>query len=276
MSDEAAKALAWQLRRDLDLTTVRAIDIEDLLAEMEVLVLDEQPLGGKAEAMSLELAERDIIFAPKSGNPRRRRFTLGHELGHLLLEHGSAACLAADIHGKAKSPQEREANVFSSRLLLPSRLFRNDIRRVQPRFSEIAGLAELYEVSMTAAAIRYVEETKDPCALLGVRSYGGDVWVMKSGSVGWWVRNIVSPATLIFDHVHGNSRYARLETDAREWLEDFAWQGDWTLREEVFQVSDGEWLVLLSEIPDREDDPDLVDREVDEELTRRRNQFRLH
>lgn len=275
MSEEAAKSLAWQVRRDFGYADVRALDLNKLLEDLEVLVIpDGMPSTGQAEAMSLDFNGQDVIFAPVTSNCRRRRFTLGHELGHLLLSHGATACSAKDIHGKGSSPQEREANVFSSRLLIPSRLFRQDIKGVHPRFSEVGKIADEYKTSMTATAVRYVEETKDPCALLYLAS--GNKWFAKSNFVQWFVRDSPSPGTLIYDRLRGDSEEEISDTPAEVWLKDFSWSGKWFVHEEVYQVWNDEWLVLVSEIPDRDDDPDYTDRQIDEALERRRNRFRQY
>ena len=46
--------------------------------------------------------------------------------------------------------------------------------------------------------------------------------------------------------------------------------------QEVRRVADETWLVLLSELPDPDDDPDLVEREAEEEMERRRMSFRRY
>lgn len=273
MSEETAKRLAWETRSDFGYAEVRALDLERLLEEdLEVRVISNgMPSTGDAEGMSFDFKGEDVIIAPDYGNYRRRRFTLGHELGHILLSHGDTCCSASDIHGRGSSPQEREANVFSSRLLLPTRLFRPDIKSVRPRFSEISKVADEYETSMTATAVRYVEETKDSCALIGLRD--GEAWLLKSTPVEWFVEKSPAPETLIYARLRSDSAEEVSDTPAEVWLNGFSWSGTWTVREEVFQVWDDEWLVLVSEIPDRDDDPDYTDRQIDEALERRRNRF---
>ena len=87
----------------------------------------------------------------------RQRFTLGHELGHLVLGHH------ADFHIDLFSPvsagdppeydwrQERAANTFAANLLMPSGLIRHD--RVEGN-QTLATLARKYRVSEEAMGIR--------------------------------------------------------------------------------------------------------------------------
>lgn len=49
-----------------------------------------------------------VLYNDKVKSQKRRRFTLAHELGHIILEHRSD-----------DSPQEAEANSFAAELILP-------------------------------------------------------------------------------------------------------------------------------------------------------------
>ncbi|HEX8105596.1 MAG TPA: ImmA/IrrE family metallo-endopeptidase, partial [Solirubrobacteraceae bacterium] len=69
--------------------------------------------------------------------PTRRRFTVGHELGHLRLhQHHEATvwcrtgCVEeAAARGAALPVEEAEANQFAAALLMPARLVREHYRR---------------------------------------------------------------------------------------------------------------------------------------------------
>jgi len=67
------------------------------------------------------------LYHEQPANRNRRRFTLGHELGHCLLEHGQSSCwnlgLVAEITELRElegAPNfEREAYQFAREILLP-------------------------------------------------------------------------------------------------------------------------------------------------------------
>lgn len=63
---------------------------------------------GDVEAYSFRQGEQCIVAYRAGGNPARQRFTLAHELGHLVLQHGGGL-----------QAEEREADVFASYLLCP-------------------------------------------------------------------------------------------------------------------------------------------------------------
>ncbi len=64
---------------------------------------------------------------------------------------------------------------------MPRHLFSKDARRRDPSFREIGELAnqDMYDVSRTAAALRYVEVTRSACSLVCARD-GIIEWVAKS------------------------------------------------------------------------------------------------
>lgn len=59
-----------------------------------------------------------IIFYNDKCNPKRQRFTVAHELGHLLLHNGFGFYNREP--SRTDNPLEMEANVFASRLLAPA------------------------------------------------------------------------------------------------------------------------------------------------------------
>lgn len=111
----------------------------------------------------------------------RTRFSLGHELGHLYLEHHVSHLLrGGKSHGSKGEFQHRElmeleADAFASALLMPSRLFAWRLNEDAPSLDRIRELASLFETSLMATLFRAVHLSDFPCALVSV----------KDGSVRW-------------------------------------------------------------------------------------------
>lgn len=119
---------------------------------------------------------------------------------------------------------EWEANDFAAELLMPRTLFSRDSDRRDPTFREVAELAgpDMYNVSMTAAALRYVETTRERCALVCAR--GGVIeWVSKSEAFGYripWKRDAVPPGSNAKAVFNGEQPAAEAEPlDPYTWLE---------------------------------------------------------
>jgi Zn-dependent peptidase ImmA (M78 family) len=106
-----------------------------------------QKISGLLVTSMKEGVEYATIGFNKNHHWNRRRFTIAHEIGHLLLRH---SCVPID--GK-KSHNEREADLFASELLMPPAIFRDDFKRLR----DIPSLAQLYRVSPQALTIRLKE-----------------------------------------------------------------------------------------------------------------------
>src|SRR5262249_9191148 len=112
--------------------------------------------------------------------PGRLRFSIAHELGHYVLGHAvpsqfDGACAGNDNH-------EREADVFATEHLTPEAMVRAHCALSPVDLERARAIAHLFEVSTVAAALRLVELSSEPCAV--VYSEGGQVrWTRSSRSL---------------------------------------------------------------------------------------------
>ncbi len=109
-----------------------------------------QYLDMASAGYTLSLAGRCTIFLSRRTPLPRRRFTLAHEMGHLVLEHGPL--LLAEDH----RIQERQADVFAAELLMPPELLTWEIRRLASLGLRpaVISLARSFVVSRESMAIR--------------------------------------------------------------------------------------------------------------------------
>lgn len=153
---------------------------KDLGAKVVVGPLD----GGLARL--LRRGDRGVIRISDSiTNDGRRRFSIGHELGHFVLRHEGGAprgCTDRDLVDFGGSAyQEMQANVFATEFLLPRKLVakRCDVSKASLR--PVRKIAEDFGTSVTSAALRFVELTAEPCAV--VFSVDGEVaWFRKNSA----------------------------------------------------------------------------------------------
>lgn len=121
----------------------------------------------------------------------RGRFTIAHELGHYFLdEHRTIIekCLLPSFGEKAinDNEMEREADLFASRLLMPTELVKSACKKSRGGLKGIQKLAERFSVSMKCAAIRYVGDDIAPCCLT-FRDWEGELrwkWFSRSLWIG--------------------------------------------------------------------------------------------
>jgi hypothetical protein len=92
--------------------------------------------------------------------PGRRRFTVGHELGHWCMHRSGAGAIwcrstsvSEDDRG-AFPPEEAEANFFAAALLMPARLVRREYRRLRGREDRFEQLCSAFGASGAAMGRR--------------------------------------------------------------------------------------------------------------------------
>ena len=100
----------------------------------------------------------------KVSNPRRRRFTLAHEIGHFVLHRtfqDEFHCTRAMIANFRLEGVEFEANQFASQLLIPP----NRIREFEKKpwnIDTLREIADYFEVSLQAAGLRMARLSTRP------------------------------------------------------------------------------------------------------------------
>jgi Zn-dependent peptidase ImmA (M78 family) len=107
-----------------------------------------------------------VIGANRLQHPNRQRFTIAHELGHLLLHSGDDVHVDKAFSVKKRDErstqgvdvEEMEANLFAAELLMPLTFLDQDLKRVGAldllHDEKVAQLAQLYRVSNQAMAVR--------------------------------------------------------------------------------------------------------------------------
>ncbi|HEY4241486.1 MAG TPA: ImmA/IrrE family metallo-endopeptidase [Kofleriaceae bacterium] len=138
--------------------------------------LVEAPLDG-AQAQLIRTADKtEIMLAERVADPAARRFSIAHELGHLVLQHPSRP--PSELCGQKPVPRapkratpdvaprdyEAEANAFAAELLLPEALLRRACEVSPVSLAIPRAIAAQYQVSLLAAAIRFCELASERCA----------------------------------------------------------------------------------------------------------------
>lgn len=130
-------------------------------------------------AVSVKNDAITILYSTLIDNMGFQNFTIAHELGHYFLEGHFEEVL--DVNGLhisdsdfcSKSPYEVEADHFAAGLLMPEKLCKKLVAQFPDGIDGIKALAKETWSSLTAAAIRYIDLTTAPSAI--VISSGGSV-----------------------------------------------------------------------------------------------------
>ena len=117
-----------------------------------------------------------ILYNSAISSEGRKRFTIAHEFGHYLLhrhQHDEFSCSSQDIEtrgeGKDSKDIEKEADDFATTLLMPLDDFRRQVGGQTVSFDLLGHCADRYGVSLTAAAIRWLEIAPQRAVLVASR-----------------------------------------------------------------------------------------------------------
>lgn len=123
-----------------------------------------------------------ILYNPSIVSPGRINYTLGHEWGHYLCHRAQVPtgfeCGASDVLGGTRDI-ELEADRFASYLLMPLNDFRTQTARQTMTLDLLRHCADRYEVSLTAAALKWLESTSQ-CAAVVIATNGFVKWFRRS------------------------------------------------------------------------------------------------
>lgn len=196
---ETAKAWAVHLTK---LLTVVAeahsserfpIDVASIAAEYSrqvfptdpIVVVDGKEFSSKFEGGLFKLHDSGgwaIFYNSSIRSKGRRNFTLAHELGHYLLHRATTddemLCSRADMWARDSEygKMEAEANEFASYLLMPLDDFRAQTAAFKrPSIADFDALKDRYEVSLTAAILKWLEVTSSRAMIV----------VSRDGFVDW-------------------------------------------------------------------------------------------
>lgn len=128
-----------------------------------------------------------ILCNPTISSKGRINYTIGHEFGHYLvhraLNPAGFECGQGNLMGTSRSDQrkeiEQEADRFASYLLMPLTDFRAQIGRNPMSLDLLRHCVERYDVSYTAAALKWLESTT-LCAAVVVATNGFVNWCFRS------------------------------------------------------------------------------------------------
>lgn len=159
-------ALAEREAIDL-LNTVRIVkvpvDLERIAEFFGAEVRREPDFADDFSGMVYRADGHAIIAVNKHHSLNRQRFTLAHEIGHLVLHADEALHVDGTIVGmrdprasQGTSDKEIEANIFAAHLLMPSHFLAKDLRKgFDIEDDQLVGqLARKYKVSVQAMSLR--------------------------------------------------------------------------------------------------------------------------
>jgi hypothetical protein len=141
---------------ELGIRDPKDLDVEAIAADAGVSVRYESLAG--CEATLVGFGQRAIATIRRSPVRGRERFSVGHELAHWELHRGRSFRCRVDepvLNLESNQVLEREADEFSSHLLMPKPLFNPCVLAHRwPSIAQLQEIAETFQASQAATLIR--------------------------------------------------------------------------------------------------------------------------
>lgn len=235
---------------ELGITEPEDIDLEAIAYYCKAVVQYRQLDGCAARIVGNR--NQAIISVDDRSTRGRQRFSIGHELGHWMRDRGKGAhlCQVADMRRTwiSRSDPESLANAFAAELLMPADIFRNKAGERPVTLTTVRELAQQFQTSQTATAIRLTQLSPLP-ALLACYSKMGRRWFIRSRALPvdlFPVKELHHDTSAFENLFRGDTTSSRLRSvNARLWLSHpRAYQT--TVNEESVLIGDDAILVCMS------------------------------
>lgn len=141
----------------------------ETIARNEGVLIARKAFDGTQSGFALRDGQTRIIGVNSATSPRRQRFTIAHEMGHLDLHQGTPLIVdhamridwRDDVSSLGTNEQEIEANAFAAEILMPARMIRSQVVSYArdgniTRDRLIVRLAKDFDVSAEAMGYRLI------------------------------------------------------------------------------------------------------------------------
>jgi Zn-dependent peptidase ImmA (M78 family) len=244
---------AERLLQSLGVTEPKEIDLE-AIAWTQGAVVNYRPLDS-CEATIVGSKRRAVISVNSHSPPRRRRFSLAHELGHWHFHRGQILiCGKDDIANFANESlnPERQADAFASDLILPNYLLDPRLRKIKrPALAAAREIADEFCASLTATLLKMTLSNHFPMAIV-CHNKTKRRWFERAQMIQpWWlpVRQLdrqTFAADMLFNGAAEQNFPRKMPADA--WF-DFKGADRFEVSEQSFLLPDEEVLSVLT-LPD--------------------------
>lgn len=175
---------AQRILDECGVTEPLQLTLEVILNSKNLLIKEEEIEGADGRIV---MNENGGIVTINSGItvPAKKLFVMAHELGHFELHRSKSKLFSDDDdtlnrwYEKNLSSEETEANEFAAELLMPSDVFYNECKGKKFNPAIIEHLADRFQVSKTAAILRFVKQGNHPVCVV----------YCKANRMKWWKKS---------------------------------------------------------------------------------------
>jgi hypothetical protein len=253
---------------EVDPTTI-PVSLDPYLQKAHAELRQDADLAPDEPGFSFPGSGKFFICVNANDREERQRFTVCHELGHIVL--GLPSNHKAAPWWSAKRPlAEILCDVFAAELLLPRRLFEPLANEGPVSMAAVDSLAVRFLASTTATGSRYAAATSAPCAFVlseaGQVRYASRSKALRDASAGIPPRVDV-PSGSVSARMRAGESPSREEIDADLWFSN--WERGGVLLEEARYLASWDQILTLlwfdsEEVPSLKRPTSRWDRDGDE------------
>ncbi len=237
------------------------VPLEALCAQFDIEAIQEIDTVNFEAALIMDgLKASGSILLAKGQRPERRRFSIGHELGHFLIPSHRPhperpfECSLSDFQLLDPKDQNRrrrieaEANRFAAQLLMPPMRVRQAIGQSGSTLENLVALAKNFAVSKEAMARAWVDAHREPVAVV-VAHKGRIVRSYRSEDFPWLAVRYgeqLPDDSIAEQHRASPGAYSAIEdVDPDIWLGERDASRVLALSEQVLAQQNGYAMILL-------------------------------
>jgi len=242
------------------------VDVEAYAAHVGAVIRRQSDLGPDEPGWSFESGGKHYICVNENDLEERRRFTICHEIAHIVLELSSEHKSLPWWSYSTRPLNEILCDIFAAELLLPYQIFKPVADGEEICFATVEDLAGRFMASNTATGSRFATVITAPCAFIlseqGIVRYASRSLAMRD--INAWVppRTAVPPGSLSDRVRKGGICNGPEEIDADLWFSD--WTRGGLLLEEARHLSRWDQTLTLLWFEDEEVPPSQ--EEIEEDL----------
>ena len=147
------------------------VNVERLAAAADAKIKVADDLADNESGQTTQFRGKHVIFVNGNHSEERQRFTVLHEIAHIVLglpsnHHGEPIKTETLLRYRRRPKEEVLCDVFAAECLLPYEWFAKQVANTDISMDAVKSLAKQYEASLTTTGSRFALSAKEPCAFV--------------------------------------------------------------------------------------------------------------
>lgn len=219
----------------VDLSNIRK-DLSPYLTAANAKVQKDELGEGESGYTVTKPNGKHLIMVNSLETEERQRFTVCHEIAHIILGLESSHEEVPSWSYAKRHPNEISCDTFASELLMPYQKWLAAVPKTAPSLELIEHMADLFGTSFPAAASRFASLSDMPCAFVtmerGVVRYASRSTALRQLG-GWIPPRSVIPTGSLAHHIRSLGKNA---TETGEVAQD-VWLDNWEKGLDLWELS---------------------------------------